>query len=152
MMSAGGKARIICVGNRFKPGDDAGPRVYDYLAERDLPDGVELIDGGLAGINLLGLVESAQRVVFVDSLKGFAGPGEVVVLDGVAEAGGMDVSYGHSGGLGYLLKALPEVCEGDPPPVLVVGMEGDADGPGIASLARTCLELATKGRPAPTPT
>ena len=45
--------RIICVGNRLVAADAAGPQVHDRLAGRPLPPGVELVDGGLQGLDLL---------------------------------------------------------------------------------------------------
>ncbi len=140
--ASGSIARVICVGNRFVDQDDAGPRVYDYLADKPLPPGVEVVEGGLGGLNLLGVMEGAAVVVFVDTISGFADPGEVVVLDGLKEATKMDADFGHSGGLTYLLKVLPEVWEGDPPRVLVVGMEGAADESAIELLAETSLRVA----------
>jgi len=137
--------RIICVGNRLKPGDDLGPRVHDLLRGRGVPAGVELIDGGLAGLNLLGLMEGADRVVFVDALSGFGEPGRPVVLDGLGEAAQMEPEYGHSGGLAYLLRALPGVWPGDLPRVWVVGAEGNVDEPALAELADACLAVALTG-------
>lgn len=134
--------RIICVGNRLHPRDDLGRRVFDRLRGQELPAGVELIDGGLAGLNLLGMLEGAERVVFVDALKGFGDPGRPVVIDGIREAGRMEPEYGHSGGLAYVLRALPAVCEGPLPAVRVVGAEGELDENELAELAATCLAAA----------
>jgi Ni,Fe-hydrogenase maturation factor len=45
--------RIVCIGNRYVHGDDLGPRVYDQLTARALLNDVQVIDGGVAGLNLL---------------------------------------------------------------------------------------------------
>jgi len=135
--------RIICVGNRYRPGDDAGPRVHDRLAQRPLPPGVELYDGGLGGLNLLELVETAREAVFVDNVRGFAAPGEVVLLRGVdlpCEAG---QAFDHASGLAYLLRALPHVCPGPLPDVSIVGLEGEADETGIERAADLALRQVT---------
>ena len=75
------RSRIICVGNRYCDRDAVGPRVHDALRSRRLPAGVDLVDGGLGGLRLLGLVEGMGRIVFVDALEGFAAPGEVTFGD-----------------------------------------------------------------------
>ena len=47
-------------------------QVFDRLQEmQPLPAGIELIEGGLAGLNLLPLLERGGRVVFVDAVSGF---------------------------------------------------------------------------------
>jgi len=139
------KTRIICVGNRYASGDDTGPRVFDFLARKPPPEDVEIIDGGLSGLNLLGLVEDAKRVIFVDSISGFGRQGEVVVMDGMEAGSETSMNYGHSGGLSYLLRVLPEVIKDELPEVLLVGVEGLADDQTIACAADTCMRLIMEG-------
>ena len=135
---------VICLGNRYLAADDLGCRVYDYLATQDLPGDIELIDGGLCGLDLLNLVEGRQRVVFVDAVAGIADAGAVVVLsqDQVAAYAGR---YGHAAGLPYLLGLLPQVCAAPLPHVALVGGRGGADGPAPEALAARCLQLAMRG-------
>jgi len=149
-VTANGPSRIICVGSRFFAADAAGPRVHDRLSAQALPQGVELVDGGVAGLNLLHLVETAERVVFVDAVRGFAADGRVVVLDAdeAAEAGG-DV-FDHGAGLGYLLRMLPVACDA-PPPVTVVGIEGPADDEAVREAAAVAVRVATAGGRHPKP-
>ena len=135
--------RIICVGNRYVPGDDTGPRVFDRLAAAPLPAGVRLADGGLAGLNLLGLFEGEDRVVVVDAIAGGGSAGSVATLSRDQVAAGR---YGHSGGLAYLLGVLSAVCEGPVPEVTLVGSEGVADDDTIARIAERALEIAACGR------
>ncbi|MBI4494554.1 MAG: hydrogenase maturation protease [Chloroflexi bacterium] len=135
--------RIICVGNRYVPEDAVGPRVYDALVQRVLPDDVQVIDGGLAGLDLLRFIEGAERVVFVDRVAGFGGPEEVLILDAaeVATVGG--VRYDHAAGLAYLLGVLPEVCEGALPEVLLVGVEGPPDDALVEQAATLSVQLVS---------
>ncbi|GAH69654.1 unnamed protein product [marine sediment metagenome] len=116
--------------------------VHDRLAGRDLPAGTEVIDGGLAGIGLLGLVEDADRVIFVDQVIGFAEPQGVVVLDPGAISESGTTKYGHSGGLAYLLSVLPLVCTTSLPQIAVVGIEGPLDAGALDRAADLALELA----------
>ena len=139
------EASIICVGNRHLASDDAGPRVFDALAAAPLPRNVEIVDGGLGGIDLLWLVEGRRRVVFADCVSGFARPGEVVVLRRERAARNAAGGYGHGAGLAYLLHMLPAVCEGSMPEVLLVGVEGCADVRAIGQMAALCRSIAAHG-------
>ncbi len=133
---------IVCVGNRFVERDSLGPRVHDRLSGAPLPDGVGLLDGGMRGLNLLGSVEGARRLIFVDALRGFAEDGEIFVLEGAEAIELADEGFGHSSGLGYLLKALEVGCEGPAPRWAVVGAQGVADEALVAAVARKAVELA----------
>lgn len=137
--------RIICIGQRYRPDDDVGPRVFDRLSARSLPAGIEVVDGGLAGLDLLPLVEDCKCVVFVDSVAGFAAPGEVVVLDGGDRSLWAEV-YGHEAGLGYLLAAIAALRATEPDTLAaalwVVGVEGPADDASIEHAAEQALALA----------
>lgn len=138
--------RIICVGNRFAPGDTTGSLVYEHLLRAPLPRDLEVIDGGLGGLDLLRFVEGAERVVFVDSVSGFAERGQTIVLD-LAEAQALaGDAYDHAAGLPYLLRALPCVCAGAIPEVLVVGVEGDAEPAVVGAAAELALRLACRSR------
>jgi len=134
--------RIICVGSRLTGSDAAGPMVHDRLAAGPLPEGVELVDGGLMGLDLLPLMEGAARIIFVDALDGGAGEGAVIVLDGIEAGRKVDAGYGHAGGLGYLLRMLPAVWEGELPEVRLVGVEGACDDARAERVAALCLRMA----------
>jgi len=137
---------IICLGNRFVAGDDIGCRVFDHLAGLATPPDVEVIDGGLCGIDLLALVEGKRRVVFADAVAGMAEPGVIVVLNraAVADCAGR---YGHGAGLPYLLQLLPQVCRPPLPEIALVGAEGEADAWTVRTLAERCMEIALHGTP-----
>jgi hydrogenase maturation protease len=136
--------RIICIGNRYLDGDAAGARVFEALSKEELPAGVEVIDGGTAGLNLLGLIDGAEKVVFVDAVSGYASSGTVVLLN-QADVPPPDRVYDHAAGLPYLLAVLPRVCERTPE-VTLVGIEGRADAEVIAEAARVALLAVSRGR------
>lgn len=137
--------RIICIGNRYAAQDAAGPRVYERLLQSTLPPDVEVIDGGLAGLNLLRFVEGAEQVVFVDQVSGFGhnkdASSEIVVLGAADVAALTETQYKHSAGLAYLLHILPEVCEGTVPHILVVGIEGQLDEGIIDQAASLAMQI-----------
>ncbi len=142
------KGCIICIGNRFIEEDGAGLAVFDELEKmQPLPLETTLIEGGLAGLNLLPLLERGGRVVFVDSVKGYTQPGEIVLVDCQKEMPPDDAGhYDHGAGLAYLLAVLPRVCDGEPPKeIALVGLEGKCTEKTIKRASRLSLDIATHG-------
>lgn len=142
------KGRIICIGNRFVQEDAAGLAVLARLEKmQPLPAAIELIEGGLAGLNLLPHLEQGGRVVFVDSVRGFTEPGGIVLLDGREIAGSLNTDhFDHGAGLSYLLAVLPEVYEGElPEETVLVGLEGECSEQTIQRAAELSVRLAVYG-------
>lgn len=144
-MSHDAKKRIVCVGNRYRPEDSAGPMVYDLLVSNRLPGDIEVIDGGLAGLNLLRFIHGADRVVFIDAVNGFRPSGGVIVLDAEDASRHADTIFGHSAGLAYCLRVLPEVHDSKLPEIFVVGIEGTTDPDKILKAAEMSLKIANQG-------
>lgn len=140
------RRRIICVGNRFAGADAAGPLTHDFLLENGFPDGVEVVDGGLAGLDLLAFVDGAERVVFVDAVDGFADDEKVFAVSPGAAAALAPSSFDHAGGLPYLLRALPAVCEAAPPRITIVGIQGPPAPSDIARAAALAVRLVCDER------
>lgn len=135
-------ARILCIGNRFVGEDNFGPRVYDALAGMEHPADVEIVDGGLAGLNLLRYLDDGRSVVFVDAVSGFARIGEITVIDGdIVARQGAD-KFGHEAGLPFLLRVLPAVVDNLPPRISLIGCEGGASDGAVLDAARLSLQLA----------
>ncbi|MBF0499763.1 MAG: hydrogenase maturation protease [Candidatus Riflebacteria bacterium] len=132
----------MCVGNDMVSGDDLGPMVFKSLKNKSLPDTIEVIDGGLQGLNLIRFFEKIDRVILVDSLCGFNAENEVIILDAIRVAQNMDVSFSHSNGLGYLLRILPEVLESEVPEIILVGREGKVDASSIRAVTEACLRIS----------
>lgn len=133
-------ARIICIGNSLFAPDAAGPMVHGLLANRTLPASVELIDGGLGGLNLLPFLENCDLALFVDAVAGFRATPGIVILNPLALPNA-STSYGHDAGLGYLLKAAPHVLDGMLPEMLLIGIEGDPTPTSCQQAADACLAL-----------
>ncbi len=142
------KGTIVCIGNRFVEEDSAGLQVFDCLqAMQPLPSGIELVEGGLAGLNLLPLLEQGGRVVFVDAVRGFAQEGEIVVLSHreILQSPGQ-FRFGHDAGLPYLLAVLPKVCDGHlPEDILLLGLEGRCGQKTLEKAAKMSVAIAEHG-------
>lgn len=135
--------RIIGIGNRLADSDMAGLLVIDRLRDLPLPDDVQVVEGGLGGLNLLRFVEDAQRVVFVDSLHGYtAGSGGVMVMGAEEMAATAGGGYGHADGFAYLLGAMPYLCKENFPALFLVGVEG-ANRRRLDTAAQIALGLVT---------
>ena len=142
------KSSIICIGNHFVREDSAGLAVLAVLQEmQPLPDETALVEGGLAGLNLLPLLEQGGRVVFVDAVHGFTQPGEIVLLDNQDIISSLDeLHFDHGTGLAYLLAVLPKVCDGQmPEEIVLVGLEGKCTTETIERAARLSVTIATHG-------
>lgn len=141
--------RIICIGNRFVREDSGGFQVFERLSRDALPAQTELVDGGLGGLDLLRLVEGTERIVFVDSVSGFAPQGRASRLEVDAVAALAEVAHSHGAGLPYLLRVLPAVCDGPLPEITVVGLEAGSGEEGVEEAASLALAAITGG-PRPT--
>lgn len=142
------KACIICIGNHFVKKDAAGIAVLAKLMEmQPLPAEIEIIEGGLAGLNLLPFLEQGGRVVFVDSVSGFTQPGDIVLLKSEEILRTLTNShFDHDAGLAYLLTVLPKVCEGQlPEEIVLVGLEGECTPHTIEQAARLSVNIAAQG-------
>lgn len=139
---------IICIGNRFVAEDDAGIQVFSTLQKMaPLPAGIDLIEGGTAGLNLLPLLEKGGRVVFVDAVRGFTDPGTIVLLNSKDITANPALQYyDHNAGLPYVLTALPHVCDGDmPEEIFLIGLEGECSPDMVEQAASLSIAVAKDG-------
>ena len=138
--------RIICIGNRLIESDCAGIRVYDRLCIKHLPEHIELIEGGIAGLNLLGFLENATTVVFVDAVAGYVTPGEIVLLNEMEIQEALhNPHYNHAAGVAYLVTVLPKVCvEALPHHIFLVGLEGQCGDDAVDRAADLAISTCEK--------
>jgi len=68
---------IIGLGNLILKDDGLGVHVVRELEDRELPPGVELIDGGTAAMELLPVVHGAERIIVIDALRAGGEPGTI---------------------------------------------------------------------------
>lgn len=75
------KAIVLGVGNILLGDEGIGVRVVQRLsAEYALPEELEVVDGGTAGIDLLPYFKKNVPLIIVDALKTKKGPGEIMIL------------------------------------------------------------------------
>lgn len=68
---------IIGCGNLLRGDDGVGPIMVRHLWERGMPDGVRLVDGGTAGMDVAFQMRGAQRVIIIDASATGAEPGTI---------------------------------------------------------------------------
>ena len=116
--------RVICIGHYLLPQDQAGPLLYQRLKKIPLGAQVELIDGGLQGLNLLRFFENCRRVILIDNVCGYLSEPGIIHLQGEQIQTAVSSHFDHSAGLAYLLAALPKLLE-KLPVIELLGIEGE---------------------------
>jgi hydrogenase maturation protease len=77
-MTDPGATVVIGLGNPLMGDDGLGLAALARLREAPgLPAGIELVDGGTWGMNLLPIIEGADRVMLLDAIRTGAAPGTV---------------------------------------------------------------------------
>lgn len=68
---------IVGCGNLLRGDDAAGPILVRKLADRDLPSGIRLIDGGTAGMDVAFAMRGARRAIVIDASALGVAPGTI---------------------------------------------------------------------------
>jgi hydrogenase maturation protease len=76
-MTARAPLLVVGIGNAIQMDDGVGVHVLHALERRELPPGVELLDGGTMGIELLPWLEGREKVIFIDAVDAQEKPGTV---------------------------------------------------------------------------
>lgn len=123
---------VLGVGNLLLSDESIGVHVINQLEnEYVFPDGVELVDGGTAGMELLDYIAKREHVMIVDAVLTGDEPGTVVILkdDDVPALFNNKVSP-HQLGLSDLLGAL-KLTEESPENIFLVGIVPESVEPGL---------------------
>lgn len=79
----GRDALVLGVGNILLADEGVGVRVVEAFQQRYLiPENVEVLDGGTAGMDLLDALSSRSHIIIVDAVRTGAEPGTIVRLGG----------------------------------------------------------------------
>ncbi len=68
---------VLGVGNELLSDEGLGIHFLKYLGQENLPDNVELLEGGTAGMELIGLIQDTDFLIVVDALNADTTPGEL---------------------------------------------------------------------------
>jgi hydrogenase maturation protease len=73
---------VLGIGNILLSDEGFGVRVIEKLYEEyDFPDNVSVVDGGVLGIHLLGVLSEARHLIVVDAVKNKQAPGTMYRLE-----------------------------------------------------------------------
>jgi hydrogenase maturation protease len=139
---------VMGVGNVLLTDEGVGIRVLEELRARySFPDGVELVDGGVLGLSLTGVLMEAERVIIVDAVRGGDEPGTVYRFPWEAKPAHIQYKDSlHQIDLMEAMGSIPLVA--DPPEIVVLGVEyenifdwGTELTPKVAAAVEPLIEL-----------
>lgn len=114
---------VLGLGNLVHSDDGVGVHLIDRLSKDPrVPSGVELLDGGTHGLNLLSRISGLRRLLVVDAVDVGEPPGTLVRFDGAALNGLPGKPSVHQLGFADLMTAL-HLIGGAPEEVVVLGVQ-----------------------------
>lgn len=124
---------VLGVGNILLSDEGIGVRVVEALQQRyRLPEWVQVVDGGTAGMELLEPLEDLDALIIVDAVRVGQAPGSVVLLTGDEVPAFFRTKISpHQIGLSDLLAAL-ELTGKAPRSVALVGLQPVSLATGMA--------------------
>ncbi len=76
---------ILGIGNLLFTDEGFGIRVISRLLETcEFPENVSVEDGGVLGVNLMGIMADADRLIVIDAIRNRGNPGDIYRLEGSA--------------------------------------------------------------------
>jgi hydrogenase maturation protease len=122
-LAAASKVVVVGVGNLIHTDDGLGIHAIRKLqADPRVPGGVELIDGGTFGIELLAYLEDCSKLLLLDAVDVGRSPGALVRMAGEDLFGLPGGASVHQLGIADLLATLPLVSNA-PEEVVLLGMQ-----------------------------
>lgn len=118
---------IFGIGNILLSDDGVGIHLINRLKnEYTFPDGVDIIDGGTKGLDLLPLLENRDRVLFIDAANFRKEPGTIgsVTGDSIPAFLSSKLSV-HQIGLPDMLFAA-KLMEITPPDICLIGIQPES--------------------------
>ena len=118
---------VLGVGNLLRGDEGIGIHVVETMASMELPAGVEVLDGGTAGLDLVDDISGRELVVIVDAIQSDQPSGSIVRLRGsqsLLDHAGMSM---HDAGVASALAACK--FTGDvPTKVVMIGIVPESLG------------------------
>jgi hydrogenase maturation protease len=110
---------VVGCGNLLRGDDGVGPILVRHLWERGMPEGLRLVDGGTAGMDVAFQMRGAERVVIIEASATGATPGTVYRVPGaeLAELPPLQGLHTHSfrwdHAIAFARWALADACPSD---------------------------------------
>ena len=134
---------ILGVGNILLRDEGVGVRLVEAMGDLSLPDGVELLDGGTSGVDLIDDVADRDKVIVVDSVCADVEPGTILRfgLDELVAKAGQMLSLHELGLLETFMAAGQLGCA--PREVVIFGVQPADVAPGL-ELSGTVARLVPR--------
>jgi hydrogenase maturation protease len=71
---------VLGIGNILLKDEGIGVHVIDKLKQMSLPDNVEVLDGGTAGLDLVDFIEGYRKLIVIDAVNAGGKPGTLYRL------------------------------------------------------------------------
>ena len=76
---------VLGIGNTLYSDEGFGVRVVEKMMRRyEFQDHIQFVDGGVLGINLLGVISQPKHLIVVDAVRNKGNPGDLYRLEGEA--------------------------------------------------------------------
>lgn len=133
---------VLGVGNLLLQDEGAGVRAVEQFARQYLtPEGVELLDGGTSGIELLYYIQGRDSLIIVDVVKGGSRPGTVFRMEGEEVPALFQKKISpHQLGLSDLL-ATARLTDRMPGKVVLLGIEPGTVETGLEMSDEVCRNM-----------
>lgn len=114
---------ILGIGNILLKDEGVGVRVIEAMQKMELPNDVELCDGGTAGADLLDIIADRRKVIVIDTADADVPPGTVLKLkpEDLAKEDKAEVSLHEFGLTQTLFMAAQLNCA--PKEVVIFGIK-----------------------------
>ena len=115
------KNLVLGIGNILLSDEGVGVHVVKKMQELKLPENVELLDGGTAGLNLLYYIEGREKLIVIDCLMAEDNPGSIYRFrwEDLATPAGTITSL-HQVGLREILNILSQTSQ--KPETVIIGI------------------------------
>jgi hydrogenase maturation protease len=122
---------VLGVGNTLLTDEGLGVHVIERLRAMDLPEEVELLEGGVLGIDLLEHMEDREKVIIIDAAQGDVVPGTIYRLtrEDIEMGEGRCLSSLHDIDLPYVLNTADLMGHRIDP--IIIGVEPKDLGVGL---------------------
>ncbi|UCD29278.1 MAG: HyaD/HybD family hydrogenase maturation endopeptidase [Planctomycetota bacterium] len=127
---------ILGIGNILLRDEGIGVRVIQAMQKMELPEGVELYDGGTAGADLLDIICDRKKLIIIDAMDADCEPGSILRLtpDDLKPQASAGISLHQIGLLDTLNMA--KLLGSPPEEVIIIGIKPKSITP--------CTELSTE--------